>query len=459
MLAWLLVVGGLVPFLVLWLVIRDDTSWLAALDRSIAAGLNDAVHGSPGVVRTLRVVTDLAGTPTTVLLITLVTAFHAIQHRWRLALFSAALGIGLALLIPVSKALIGRARPIVDVPVAETPSNAGYPSGHATTAVVLWGLLALVALPAGRRRARPWILAVAIALVVIVGFTRLALGVHYLTDVLAGWGLGVAWLAAMVMAFRAWPGVSGADRPLEPLHADPADVADVERPERTAEMIGWPPLLRLVGVAAAIVTVLSVLGLLVTGVWDDAWLGQWDRQLAAFMVEARTAALTDVARFVSTLSGTTTVIAVGVTTGVLTLAATGSWRPIAFLAVALVGEVAMYFVVAQTVGRARPAVADLTTGLPVGASWPSGHAAAAAVLYGGLAAVILRYGSARYGRAAVVVAVFITVAVSVSRLYVAAHHPSDVIAGALLGAAWILACTHHLLPPAGGRSVVSAAGE
>ncbi len=455
LLAWLAVVGGLVPFLVLWLVVRDSSSWLAGLDRSIAAGLNDAVQGSPGTVRALHVVTELAGTTTTVLLITLITAFHVIQHRWRLALFSATVGIGLGLLIPVSKALIGRARPVVEVPVAEMPSNAGYPSGHAMTAVVLWGLFALVALPAVRRRTRPWLLAGVIVLVAIIGFTRLALGVHYLTDVLAGWGLGVAWLAAMVMAFRTWPEAPHADRPVDPLHADPVDVVDVEQPERAANKIGRAPFLRLAGVAVAIVIVLSVLGLLVTGVWKDTWLGRWDRQVAASMVEVRTPALSDVASSVSTLSGTTTVIAVGVATGALALAATRSWRPMLFLAVALIGEVALYFVVAQTVDRARPTVADLTTGLPSGASWPSGHVAAAAVLYGGLAAIIIRYASARFGRPAAVAAVLITLAVAVSRLYVAAHHPTDVIAGALLGAAWILACSHHLLPP-GGRAQPAA---
>ncbi|MGQ4819044.1 phosphatase PAP2 family protein, partial [Enterococcus faecium] len=91
------------------------------------------------------------------------------------------------ILVPVTKALIGRARPLVESPVSELPSNASFPSGHAMVAVVTYGMLALLALPAVRSRARRWVLAGTLLIVLAVGFTRLALGVHFVTDVLAGW--------------------------------------------------------------------------------------------------------------------------------------------------------------------------------------------------------------------------------------------------------------------------------
>jgi len=148
------------------------------------------------------------------------------------------------------------------------------------------------------------------------------------------------------------------------------------------------------------------------------------------------------------MSGTTTVVAVALAISMLALAATGSWRPMLFVTVGLIGEALLYFAVSRLVDRPRPGVADLTTGLPLAASWPSGHAAAAVVLYGALAAVLVHCSSSRFRWAAVALAVLVPSAVSVSRLYLAAHYPTDVIAGLALGTAWLLACIHWL-PPRG----------
>lgn len=363
-LGWFGVVLGVVPFLALWLWIRDSSSALAALDRSIAAQLNEAVRASPVVVDTLHVVTELAGTATAVLIFVITTTSLVIQQSWRLALFAATTGVGLAILIPASKALIGRARPMVEVPVAETPGNASFPSGHSMTAVVLWGTLVLIALPAVRRSARSWLLGGAVVLVLVIGCTRLALGVHFLSDVLAGWALGMAWLAVMVVSFRTWPGAPHENRPLDPLQQEGAEVVEVERPGRAAAGVRGRDLAWLVGAAASIAAVLVGLGLLMTGPWQDTWLGRWDRQVVAFMVEVRGSAVTDVASVVSAMSRTTTVVAVALAIGMLALAATGSWRPMLFVAVALTGETLLYFAVSRLVDRPRPEVADLTPGSP-----------------------------------------------------------------------------------------------
>ncbi|WP_324277588.1 phosphatase PAP2 family protein [Blastococcus brunescens] len=102
-------------------------------------------------------VTDLGGTEFAVLAFALMAAFLAIRRHWRLAAFVAVTGSGLAVLGPVTKAVVDRARPVVDVAVVQTPSNASFPSGHAMTSVVLWGTLVLLALPAVGRRTRPWL--------------------------------------------------------------------------------------------------------------------------------------------------------------------------------------------------------------------------------------------------------------------------------------------------------------
>lgn len=443
-LGWIAVVLGVVPFLVLWLLIRDASSALANFDRRIAAELNQAVHGSSLVVDTLTVITDLADTWTAVVVFTVTAVFLAIQHRWRLVAFVAATGVGLSVLIPVSKALIGRARPIVEVQLVEEPVNASFPSGHAMTAVVLWGTVTLIALPAVRRAARPWLIAAVVVLAGIIGFTRLALGVHYVSDVVAGWALGGAWLTAMVLAFRPWPGTD-AERELDPLQQDETDVVDVGDPRQTAR-VDSGRLARLSASAAVIAVALVVLGLLVTGAWGDTWLGRWDRSVVAAMVEMRTATLTDVMTVISALSGSSAVVAGGLAMSVLALGATGSWRPALFVAVTLVGEALLYFVVSRLVDRFRPDVADLTNGLPTGASWPSGHVAAAVALYGALAALLVHYTGTRARWVSVAVPVVVALAVAASRIYTAAHYPTDVLAGLALGTAWLIACTHWLLP-------------
>jgi membrane-associated phospholipid phosphatase len=113
-----------------------------------------------------------------------------LRGRRRTAVFVLVTIAGAALLETLTKALVDRARPVFAEPVAHA-SGASFPSGHAMTSMVAFGLLVLL-VPAHRRLAA----AVGAIAVVLVGFSRLALGVHYLTDVVGGWLLGAACLVA-----------------------------------------------------------------------------------------------------------------------------------------------------------------------------------------------------------------------------------------------------------------------
>jgi len=110
-------------------------------------------------------------------------------HRVRLALFVVVVMAGEAVLDTVTKLAVGRNRPVFDHPVA-TAAGKSFPSGHALGAVVAFGLL-IVVVP---RRFKVAIGAVAVPAVLLVSYSRLALGVHYLSDVIGGWLLGIAWL-------------------------------------------------------------------------------------------------------------------------------------------------------------------------------------------------------------------------------------------------------------------------
>ncbi|GAB3349411.1 phosphatase PAP2 family protein [Modestobacter lapidis] len=460
-LGWAALVIGAVPFLLLWLLVQRSWSPLASLDGEVAADLNEAVSGSPLQVRVLRAVTDLGGTWVAVLVMTLATVFLLIRHQRRLAAFVATAGLGLAVLGPVTKAIVDRARPVVDSPVVQTPSNASFPSGHAMTAMVVWGTLLLITLPSVRRRVRPWLIAATVVLVVLVGFTRLALGVHFVSDVLAGWALGAGWLAITAATFRGWQHdrPRTVDAPLDPLDVPAGEAVHLAASPDPAAPSSRRAALRLLGVAAALFAVLSGLGLLVTAVLTDTWLGRWDRSVVQWFADLRTPDLTPVMEVVGRLAGTPVVIALGLTLAVLALAVTASWRPVVFVVVTLVGEVALYFATAEVVSRLRPSVADLTSGLPSGASWPSGHAAAAAAVYGAVAALVIAYSRGRWRWAALALPVLLAPVIAITRIYVAAHYPTDVIAGLLLGGLWVVACARVLLPGPGTGVRAGTAGR
>ena len=106
-------------------------------------------------------------------------------------------------------------------PVAHE-NGASFPSGHAQAAVVGYAVLLLVVLPVLHGALRRIAVGVAVLMVLGIGLSRVALGVHYVSDVLADYALGAAWLAAMIASFNVWRRADG----LPP--ADPEEGLDAE---------------------------------------------------------------------------------------------------------------------------------------------------------------------------------------------------------------------------------------
>ncbi|GAA4338001.1 phosphatase PAP2 family protein [Variovorax defluvii] len=155
-----------------------------------------------------EVMRDLSGLGSSVVLSLLVIAamvYLALLSARRTALLVAASTLsGAALVHLLLKPAFGRARP--DLAFADHAAwGMSFPSGHASmSAIVFLTLGALVADTRSRWVERIFILAVAAGAAFLVGMSRVALGVHWATDVLAGWALGAAWATGwLLVAHRA----------------------------------------------------------------------------------------------------------------------------------------------------------------------------------------------------------------------------------------------------------------
>ena len=136
------------------------------------------------------------GSPAVLTLITIAAVSYLwIDGKRATALFAALSIIGGAVLVSLLKFGFARPRPEL-VSHLVNVSSFSFPSGHATMAAVTYLTLGvLLARVQKRRRMKLYVLVIASILVLLVGFTRVYLGVHWPTDVLAGWCIGTAWAA------------------------------------------------------------------------------------------------------------------------------------------------------------------------------------------------------------------------------------------------------------------------
>jgi undecaprenyl-diphosphatase len=206
-----------VPFGALLVEVRREGP-LTRLDTRVANRLYEWVHDSPTVVRVLKAVTNLGSTWWLAILVVIAIIVLLRAGRRRTTVFLVSTSITTGLLIRVLKALVGRDRPSLLEPIA-TAAGKSFPSGHAMGATAVYGALLVAFAPRLSARGRRFAVLGYVVLVAAICFTRLALGVHYVTDVVAGFVLGCAWLALAVAAFRVWQyeeAVEAASEPVDP---------------------------------------------------------------------------------------------------------------------------------------------------------------------------------------------------------------------------------------------------
>jgi undecaprenyl-diphosphatase len=192
-----IVVGGVVLGVLAFLV-RNSAVGITGIDTSVATW--GATHASSLSTFVLRVVTQFGATVTiTVLVIALsVLEYRRIPSR-AMPAYLLAVVIGQLLISNLIKVLVARARPAID-PLAGF-TGASFPSGHTTAAASFYAAAALV-LGRGRPfRVRTILAGIAVGIAVAVGASRVLLGVHWFTDVVAGLALGWSWFAICSIAF------------------------------------------------------------------------------------------------------------------------------------------------------------------------------------------------------------------------------------------------------------------
>jgi undecaprenyl-diphosphatase len=171
---------------------------LTVLDVEVARSLRE--HATPPVTRAMLLITHLHSTVAVSLYAAVAAALLAWRRQWRrLVTVSVCVAGGLTLNV-LMKLAFHRARPVLDDPLL-TLTSYSFPSGHVAGSTLMYGLV--VAWVFARTRSLAWraaALLAAAACIALVAFTRMYLGVHYLSDVAAAFAEGVAWLALCLSA-------------------------------------------------------------------------------------------------------------------------------------------------------------------------------------------------------------------------------------------------------------------
>lgn len=157
-------------------------------------------HATSGSTQFLRDVSLLGGTDGMIVIVLLTAALQYRRTRIRAVFgFLLLVVLGQTAVANLTKTLVGRARP--DIRRLTGFSGSSFPSGHATTAAATFAAVALLIGLGRSRRVKALLAGGATAIALAVATSRVLLGVHWLTDVLAGLAMGWAWFAISSIAF------------------------------------------------------------------------------------------------------------------------------------------------------------------------------------------------------------------------------------------------------------------
>lgn len=192
-----------VPFCLLLLFVGSRWGPLLEADDGARDGLHTYALAHPIFVTLMRATSNSGSAVAWQLVTVVLAAFLLWRRRVRLALFVIVTIAGSSLINTLVKDAAHRARPVVGHPLLHEAGKS-FPSGHAQAAATGYAVLLLVLLPYLNRVGRRVAVTVAVVMVLAIGFSRVALAAHYVSDVLAAYLLGLAWVAVMAAAFHVW---------------------------------------------------------------------------------------------------------------------------------------------------------------------------------------------------------------------------------------------------------------
>jgi undecaprenyl-diphosphatase len=308
-----------------------------------------------------------------------------------------------------------------------TLADPSFPSGLALSAVLCYGLLAYLLIPKMPSRFWQWFLGVMLTVVVVfIGFSTILLGVHYVTDVIAGYALGLAWAGLVYTLMERFLSEGKAQ--------------STESPSKSRfQGLRAPGLFKrrpLIGLGMILLGGLSF-GAFGFNLLNHGPLLQVDttvyRQLLAD-AKAAPPYVNEIMLFGFFIGKE--VVQVIVTILSLYFLYKRYWRELAMLLISsAVGSVLWNFIIAYF-SRPRP---PEQTGLPITTipSFPSGHAMSALICYGFLAYLLIPKMPSRFWKWVVVIlTVLIVLFDGFSRVFQGNHYLTDVLAGYALGIAW-----------------------
>ncbi len=198
-----LLAGALVllagPLVALVLAVRSADNPVQRVDHRLAASLHTMAIHHPAYTRAMQIVSDIGSVLWWVILVP-VAAWLAYRARFRLAAFVLVSAVGSVALNRAVKHLVGRPRPTFLHPVSAA-GGWSFPSGHAQAAVV--GVIILGAVVPSLAR-RPVPAAVLVVVALLIAYSRIALGMHYLSDLVGSLVLGAAWMLVSSSIFTPW---------------------------------------------------------------------------------------------------------------------------------------------------------------------------------------------------------------------------------------------------------------
>ncbi|NUP58174.1 MAG: phosphatase PAP2 family protein [Pseudarthrobacter sp.] len=179
-----------------------ETDGVAGLDHPVLEAAKTL--RSPTANLLITGYTDVGGTIGMPVLAATTTIVLSLRRRsWTPAILIIIASAGSLLMTIAGKELIGRTRPPLTDAVPPYEASASFPSGHSLNSIVIAGTVAyLVILRLRTGRSRTWTVLAAAAFAATMGLSRVYLGHHWLTDVLAAWALGAAWLVIVITAHR-----------------------------------------------------------------------------------------------------------------------------------------------------------------------------------------------------------------------------------------------------------------